>query len=35
MASALEWGSRRFVTFDLRQRELARTTGLKVLVPGG
>lgn len=34
VASALELGSRRFVTFDLRQRDLARTAGLKVLVPG-
>jgi predicted nucleic acid-binding protein len=33
VASALELGSRRFVTFDLRQRRLARAVGLRLTVP--
>jgi predicted nucleic acid-binding protein len=33
VASALELGLRRFVTFDLRQQDLARIVGLKVIVP--
>ncbi|MEO6993571.1 MAG: type II toxin-antitoxin system VapC family toxin [Lacunisphaera sp.] len=34
VASALELGMKRFVTFDERQRQLARATGLKVIAPG-
>lgn len=33
VASALELGSRVFVTFDHRQQSLARATGLKILAP--
>jgi predicted nucleic acid-binding protein len=33
IASALELGSRRFVTFDVRQRQLARAVGLRLSVP--
>ena len=33
VASALELGSRRFVTFDLRQQRLARAVGLRLSVP--
>jgi predicted nucleic acid-binding protein len=33
VASALELGSRIFVTYDNRQTELARIVGLKVLAP--
>jgi predicted nucleic acid-binding protein len=32
VASALELGLRRFLTFDIRQRELARAVGLRALV---
>lgn len=35
VASALELGMKRFVTFDERQGRLAAATGLKVIVPGG
>ncbi len=34
VASAIELGLRVFVTFDVRQQELARSAGLKLLVPG-
>lgn len=33
VASALELGLKRFVTFDTRQRQLALTAGLKVITP--
>jgi hypothetical protein len=33
VASALELGLKRFVSFDARQRELALTTGLKAISP--
>lgn len=33
VASAVELGLKRFVTFDVRQQELAREAGLKVTVP--
>lgn len=33
VASALELGLKRFVTFDTRQRQLALSTGLKVITP--
>lgn len=33
VASALELGLKRFVTFDVRQRQLALATGLKVVTP--
>lgn len=33
VASALELGLKRFVTFDGRQGQLARATGLKVITP--
>lgn len=35
VASALELGLKRFVTFDERQRLLALATGLKVVAPAG
>lgn len=35
VASALELGMKRFVTFDERQGRLAAAAGLKVVVPGG
>lgn len=35
VASAMELGLRSFVTFDLRQRELARTVGLKLVTLTG
>jgi len=34
VASALELGLRRFVSFDERQQKLARAVGLKVVIPG-
>jgi hypothetical protein len=34
VASALELGLRRFVSFDERQQKLARAVGLKVVMPG-
>ena len=34
VASALELGMRTFVSFDLRQQNLVRAVGLKLLVPG-
>jgi predicted nucleic acid-binding protein len=33
VASAIELGFRNFLTFDLRQQELARAVGLKLIVP--
>jgi hypothetical protein len=33
VASALELGFRNFLTFDLRQQNLARAVGLKPFVP--
>jgi predicted nucleic acid-binding protein len=33
VASALELGLRHFLTFDLRQRNLAKAAGLTVIVP--
>jgi len=33
VASALELGLRRFVSFDERQQKLARAVGLKVILP--
>jgi predicted nucleic acid-binding protein len=33
VASALELGLKRFVTFDVRQRQLALAAGLKVILP--
>jgi hypothetical protein len=33
MASAVELELKHFVTFDLRQQQLARAVGLKVVVP--
>jgi predicted nucleic acid-binding protein len=35
VAAALELGLRDFVTFDARQRQLARAVGLKVVAPRG
>ncbi len=35
VASALELGLRRFVSFDERQQNLARAVGLKVVTPAG
>jgi predicted nucleic acid-binding protein len=34
VASALQLERRQFVTFDLRQQQLAKAAGLKVIVPG-
>lgn len=34
VASAIELGFRRFLTFDQRQQQLARAAGLKVIAPG-
>jgi predicted nucleic acid-binding protein len=33
VATALQLGLRRFVTFDRRQQDLARTVGLRVVIP--
>jgi predicted nucleic acid-binding protein len=33
VASAIELGMKHFVTFDLRQQQLARSVGLKVTIP--